>query len=272
MAETVKVVCRVRPFNNRELEIHQKSIENLPEWEKQPIRSVIDMNGKITAFLDHQHEYQEKERFSFDESFWSIPVEQQKGSNAFCSQAFVYTKIGTPTLQNCWDGFNTCIFAYGQTGAGKTFTMMGDDLNPGLIPRLCQDLFHTTDARTMEDTMTSSSEDDKVTEYIIEARFLEIYNEHVKDLLWQKATPEDQAQGYDKDNLKVRYFPGQGPQVVGLTAVRVTKWSEMVDLIRIGASNRTEAATKMNDHSSRSHAVFKITFSQITKLIPKKTI
>eukprot|EP00760_Papus_ankaliazontas_P035501 PhM_4_TR7837/c0_g1_i1/m.13949/K10392/KIF1; kinesin family member 1 len=279
-SDNVKVICRVRPFNEREKGLVVKENEAVShDWDRKQLRAIVDMYGKVTVVLDHHNEFAEKHRFSFDESFWSIPDEQQKSGNEFATQELVFRRIGGPALQHSWNGFNTCLFAYGQTGAGKTYTMMGTDSDPGLIPQLCQELFNSIQRRTMEDA--ENMEEGKVNEYTVEARFLEIYNEHVKDLLWDLDSDDISVHsgsglvggsgGVDRENLKVRNFPGQGPVVVGLTAVKVQSWEQMVNLIDVGTSNRTQAATKMNDRSSRSHAVFRITFTQTTKLLPKKS-
>ena len=83
-----------------------------------------------------------------------------------------YNSIGRGALDNALNGFNACIFAYGQTGSGKTYSMMGTPDEPGIIRRLCEDLFRTTEERTT----------DKI-KFSVEVSYLEIYNEQAFDLL-----------------------------------------------------------------------------------------
>lgn len=263
-SDNVVVVCRVRPFNARELQLHEERNASLPAWERQELRSVITMEGGATQFLDAREDFCMKEQFGFDENLWSVPPSQQQSNQPFATQAVVFDKVGRPTLQHTVDGYNTCLFAYGQTGSGKTYTMMGggsdgDDENErGLIPRTCEALFDRV--RQLEAHAGDSAVSGIVESFHVEATFLEIYNEHVKDLLWELGDPAlQEAERWDGDNLKVRHVPGQGPYVVGLTHVAVASWEHCSRLLAIGMENRSMAATNMNDRSSRSHAVFKIT-------------
>jgi len=106
---------------------------------------------------------------------------------------------------------------------------------------------------------------------VSEVRYIEIYNELVKDLLWTLSTlPPDVKAKVNSENMKIRSTPGQGAFVENLTAVEVRTWQACVDLINKGNSSRHVAATKMNDRSSRSHAVFMVKVLQITQTIPKK--
>eukprot|EP00760_Papus_ankaliazontas_P039644 PhM_4_TR9746/c4_g2_i1/m.99873/K17914/KIF13; kinesin family member 13 len=261
--DNVKVCCRVRPFNEREMNLYAREMERVPADERMPMRSIIEMNGRDTAFLDHTMDYIEKERFGFDESFWSVTDEQQTSVNPYASQEDVFEGIGTPVLRHAWKGFNSCIFAYGQTGSGKTHTMMGSDDDLGLIPRICTRLFEEVNAK-LEEIAADPAPTQEVT-LNVEVRFMEIYMEKVHDLL-----AEYNNEGRSKaESLRVRHHPTQGPFVEGLSVFHVTSWEDCKRLINIGNAERTTAETKMNERSSRSHAVFKITFIQTTKSIPK---
>lgn len=146
-------------------------------------------------------------------------------------------------LQHSFDGYNVCIFAYGQTGAGKSYTMMGkqEDGQEGIIPQICKDLFnriHTNDNTDIK--------------HSVEVSYMEIYCERVRDLLNPK----------NKGNLRVREHPLLGPYVEDLSKLAVTSYEDIHDLIDEGNKARTVAATNMNETSSRSHAVFTIFFTQ----------
>lgn len=169
----------------------------------------------------------------------------------------VYTDIGEEMLQHSFDGYNVCIFAYGQTGAGKSYTMMGKqevEGQEGIIPMLCKDLFR----RIKEES------GDEI-QFAVEVSYMEIYCERVRDLLNPK----------NKANLKVREHPLLGPYVEDLSKLAVTSYEDIHDLIDEGNKARTVAATNMNETSSRSHAVFTIFFTQrrhdrITDLVTEK--
>uniref|UniRef100_A0A8C6P5Z5 Kinesin family member 1C n=1 Tax=Nothobranchius furzeri TaxID=105023 RepID=A0A8C6P5Z5_NOTFU len=140
-------------------------------------------------------------------------------------------------------GYNVCIFAYGQTGAGKSYTMMGkqEPDQEGIIPQLCEDLFQRT-GKNIDPDLT----------YSVEVSYMEIYCERVRDLL----NPTSQG------SLRVREHPILGPYVEDLSKLAVTGLADIRELMDEGNKARTVAATNMNETSSRSHAVFTIVFTQ----------
>jgi hypothetical protein len=186
----------------------------------------------------------EEKSFTFDNSFWSHDPEDEH----YATQEDVYDSLGEEFLDHNFEGYHTCIFAYGQTGAGKSYTMMGTPDQPGLIPRTCEDLFERI-AAAQEETPNIS--------YNVRVSYFEVYNEHVRDLL-VPVVPH-QPPYY----LKIRESPTEGPYVKDLTEVPVRSLHEILRYMRIGDNNRTTASTKMNDTSSRSHAVFTIMLKQI---------
>lgn len=161
----------------------------------------------------------------------------------FSTQSMVYKDIGEEMLQHSFDGYNVCIFAYGQTGAGKSYTMMGkqEEGQEGIIPLICKDLFGRILATGNSDL-----------KYSVEVSYMEIYCERVRDLLNPK----------NKGNLRVREHPLLGPYVEDLSKLVVQDYGDIHDLIDEGNKARTVAATNMNETSSRSHAVFTIFFTQ----------
>ncbi|XP_050081304.1 kinesin-like protein unc-104 isoform X1 [Anopheles maculipalpis] len=225
---SVKVAVRVRPFNSREIARESKCI--------------IEMAGNTTCITNPKvppGSSESVKRFNYDYSYWSHDPRDLE----FSTQAMVYSDIGEEMLQHSFDGYNVCIFAYGQTGAGKSYTMMGkqEDGQEGVIPMICKDLF-----RRIQET---ESDDLK---YSVEVSYMEIYCERVRDLLNPK----------NKGNLKVREHPLLGPYVEDLSKLAVTSYQDIHDLIDEGNKARTVAATNMNETSSRSHAVFTIFFTQ----------
>ncbi|CAG5033343.1 unnamed protein product [Parnassius apollo] len=225
---SVKVAVRVRPFNSREI--------------SKECKCIIEMTGNTTVILNPKAPPGNKDgakSFNFDFSYWS----HNPNDPEFSSQIMVYKDIGEEMLQHAFDGYNICIFAYGQTGAGKSYTMMGrgEEGQEGIIPQICKDLFRRIRQTTCDDL-----------KYSVEVSYMEIYCERVRDLLNPK----------NKGNLRVREHPALGPYVEDLSKLAVTSYEDIYDLIDEGNKARTVAATNMNETSSRSHAVFTIFFTQ----------
>uniref|UniRef100_A0A8B9KH85 plus-end-directed kinesin ATPase n=1 Tax=Astyanax mexicanus TaxID=7994 RepID=A0A8B9KH85_ASTMX len=223
---SVKVAVRVRPFNSREMSKESKCI--------------IQMSGNTTTILNPKVP-KETKSFNFDYSYWSHTSPEDIN---YASQQLVYRDIGEEMLLHAFEGYNVCIFAYGQTGAGKSYTMMGrqEKDQQGIIPLLCEDLF----------TKINDSNNDNSMSYSVEVSYMEIYCERVRDLLNPK----------NKGNLRVREHPLLGPYVEDLSKLAVTSYNDIQDLMDSGNKARTVAATNMNETSSRSHAVFNIIFTQ----------
>mmetsp|Transcript_16675 Transcript_16675/g.49035 ORF Transcript_16675/g.49035 Transcript_16675/m.49035 type:complete len:1171 (+) Transcript_16675:59-3571(+) len=218
-ATNVKVAVRVRPFNSREMNFEKSCVLEMRENQTM-------VRGKFTKDGSPK-------KFSFDHSLWSHTADDAH----FVSQEQVYEALGRDVLENSLEGYNACIFAYGQTGSGKTYTMMGTPKDEGVIPRLCRELFSRTTGTPREGVR-----------HKIEVSYMEIYNEKVKDLLAVK--------GDAGHTLKVREHKAMGPYVQGLLKLAVTSFEDVSVLMDQGNSMRTTAKTKMNDTSSRSHAIF----------------
>ncbi|XP_036208698.1 kinesin-like protein KIF1B isoform X5 [Myotis myotis] len=223
---SVKVAVRVRPFNSRETSKESKCI--------------IQMQGNSTSIVNPKNPKEAPKSFSFDYSYWSHTSPEDP---CFASQNRVYNDIGKEMLLHAFEGYNVCIFAYGQTGAGKSYTMMGkqEDSQAGIIPQLCEELFEKINDNCNEEIS-----------YSVEVSYMEIYCERVRDLLNPK----------NKGNLRVREHPLLGPYVEDLSKLAVTSYTDIADLMDAGNKARTVAATNMNETSSRSHAVFTIVFTQ----------
>jgi hypothetical protein len=182
----------------------------------------------------------EEKTFTFDNSFWS----HDTSSAHYAHQEDVYNCLGEEFLDHNFEGYHTCIFAYGQTGSGKSYTMMGTPEQPGLIPRTCEDLFQRIETN-----------DSANVSYSVRVSYFEVYNEHVRDLFQPRTDPPHY--------LKIRESPTEGPYVKDLTEIQVKNYNDILKYMRMGDSSRTTASTKMNDTSSRSHAVFTIMLKQI---------
>lgn len=222
----MKVAVRVRPFNSRETSKESKCI--------------IQMQGNSTSIINPKNPKEAPKSFSFDYSYWSHTSPEDP---CFASQNRVYNDIGKEMLLHAFEGYNVCIFAYGQTGAGKSYTMMGkqEESQAGIIPQLCEELFEKINDNCNEEMS-----------YSVEVSYMEIYCERVRDLLNPK----------NKGHLRVREHPLLGPYVEDLSKLAVTSYTDIADLMDAGNKARTVAATNMNETSSRSHAVFTIVFTQ----------
>ncbi|TSK49616.1 Kinesin-like protein KIF1B [Bagarius yarrelli] len=185
---SVKVAVRVRPFNSREIGKESKCI--------------IQMSGNTTTIINPKQP-KENKSFNFDYSYWSHTSPEDVN---YACQKQVYKDIGEEMLLHAFEGYNVCIFAYGQTGAGKSYTMMGkqEKDQQGIIPLLCEDLF----------TKINDNGDNNMS-YSVEVSYMEIYCERVRDLLNPK----------NKGNLRVREHPLMGPYVEDLT-VAATNMNE----------------------------------------------
>ncbi|KRZ40865.1 Kinesin-like protein KIF13A [Trichinella pseudospiralis] len=229
MAEDkLKVFVRVRPLSKKEALLNTHCIVNVDDCRITIKRSTN--NGKTSTF-------------TYDNCFWSF----RNTDKEYKSQEDVFHDVGHDLLDDVFLGYNACIFAYGQTGSGKSYTMMGTKEQPGLIPRLCIELFRRID------------EDRQDVTFKVEVSYFEIYNEKVRDLLDPNST---------KSNLKVREHAILGPYVDGLSNLAVSSKAQVLALIEEGNKLRTVAATSINAESSRSHAniCIRVTQSKLDKV------
>ncbi|KAJ3270073.1 kinesin-like nuclear fusion protein [Terramyces sp. JEL0728] len=224
----IRVFCRMRPLLGEEITKNDDSLcqINFPNAEN---------SIELVQFLENAAGNKTNAKtipFKFDRVFLpSTP------------QSEVFGEI-SQLVQSALDGYNVCIFAYGQTGSGKTFTMEGppkvngiDDPNTGMIPRAVQQIF--AHAEKLKE---------KGWEYAMEAQYLEIYNETLRDLL----TKDDGSKPHDIKHD----FNNNSTLVTNTTAVSVTTPDEVFALLAKAGSNRAVAATNCNERSSRSHSVF----------------
>jgi len=227
----VKVAVRVRPFTAAEKVIDP--------------RGCVFMQENVTVLSRGA----ERRQFTYDYSLWShdsFAVEEgvyykDSDESKYQDQTAVFEAVGQPALHNALKGFHACVFAYGQTGSGKSYTMVGDQANPGLIPLFCQELFSWAD----EAAASNRSLD-------VEVQIFEIYNEHLTDLLSEEL-PEPA--------ITVQETPA-GVYIDGLVSVGVRNYHELEEAMTRGNARRTQAATAMNDTSSRAHTIYRLVLTQ----------
>uniref|UniRef100_A0A803K2I0 Kinesin-like protein n=1 Tax=Xenopus tropicalis TaxID=8364 RepID=A0A803K2I0_XENTR len=216
-SESVRVVVRCRPMNSKEL---------AAGYER-----VVDVDVKLGQVAVKVHKGAANElpkTFTFDAVY---------DSNS--KQVELYDETFRPLVDSVLLGFNGTIFAYGQTGTGKTYTMEGVRIDPekrGVIPNSFEHIF----------THISRSQNQQ---YLVRASYLEIYQEEIRDLL-----SKDQSK-----RLELKERPDTGVYVKDLSSFVTKSVKEIEHVMNVGNQNRSVGATNMNEHSSRSHAIFMIT-------------
>ncbi|CAN4117318.1 unnamed protein product [Withania somnifera] len=230
----VQVLLRCRPFSNEELRSNAPQVVTCNEYQREVAVSQ-NIAGKHIDRI-----------FTFDKVFG--PSAQQRD---------LYDQAIIPIVNEVLEGFNCTIFAYGQTGTGKTYTMEGEckrsksgpngelPQEAGVIPRAVKQIFDTLESQNAE--------------YSVKVTFLELYNEEITDLL----APEDLCKVALEDRQK-KQLPlmedGKGGVLVrGLEEEIVTSANEIFTLLERGSSKRRTAETLLNKQSSRSHSLFSIT-------------
>ncbi|XP_036064024.1 kinesin-like protein KIF21A isoform X13 [Onychomys torridus] len=182
-------------------------------------------------------------------------------------QEQIYTQCIEKLIEGCFEGYNATVFAYGQTGAGKTYTMgTGFDVNimeeeQGIISRAVKHLFKSIE----EKKTTAIKHGVPPPEFKVNAQFLELYNEEVLDLF---DTTRDIDAKNKKSNIRIHEDSTGGIYTVGVTTRTVNTEPEMMQCLKLGALSRTTASTQMNVQSSRSHAIFTIHVCQ-TRVCPQ---
>lgn len=218
-SDKVRVVVRCRPLNTDEVSTNCKVLVQVDE-----------QRGSITVQVPKADPSIEPPKtFTFDTVF-----------PPGCKQVDIYNVVARPLVSCVLQGYNGTIFAYGQTGAGKTFTMEGERTTPelrGIIPNSFAHIFGAI-AKSVDDVR-----------FLVRVSYLEIYNEEVRDLLGK-----DQTQ-----HLEVKERPDVGVYVKDLSAFVVNNADDMDRIMTIGNKNRSVGSTKMNVNSSRSHAIFTVT-------------
>uniref|UniRef100_A0A182RJ75 Kinesin-like protein n=1 Tax=Anopheles funestus TaxID=62324 RepID=A0A182RJ75_ANOFN len=229
MAENVKVVVRCRPMNKRE---QQSNCKN-----------VIQIDNALVNLDNPNDPNAPQKSFQFDNAYGYAATTEN-----------IYSDICYTLVESVLEGYNATIFAYGQTGCGKSHTMQGTTYNLsaadpnnanniGIIPRSFEHIF---------EAISLASE----LRYLVLVSYLEIYNETIRDLL----QPQNQATG----SLQIKEVPSEGVTVQNLSLHTVHGIKECIELLELGAKNRMVGATLMNIESSRSHSIFSISLEQMS--------
>ncbi|CAM9753066.1 unnamed protein product [Lampetra fluviatilis] len=219
-AEAVKVVVRCRPTNEREKNLGCKVVVSMD-------------TARGQCFIQKPGSGDEPKQFTFDGTYFIESSTEQ-----------IYNDIAYPLVEGVVEGYNGTVFAYGQTGCGKSFTMQGvsePSAQRGVIPRAFEHIFESIQCA-------------ENTKFLFRASYLEIYNEEIRDLLGKDT----------KQRLELKEHPERGVYVRDLSMHTVHSVAECERIMQAGWSNRATGATLMNKDSSRSHSIFSIHLEMCT--------
>ncbi|XP_063957027.1 kinesin-like protein KIF17 isoform X1 [Lytechinus pictus] len=214
MAEAVKVIVRCRPLNAREKSLNCKTVVKMD-------------GGRGFCEIFKPNSKDPSKSFTFDGAYFVDSTTEQ-----------IYGDIAYPLVDGVLEGYNGTIFAYGQTGCGKSFSMQGitdPATQRGIIPRAFEHIFENIQVA-------------EGLKYLVRASYLEIYNEEIRDLLGKDA----------KARLELKEHPDRGVYVKDLTMHIVHNTRECEQIMELGWKNRSVGSTLMNADSSRSHSIFTI--------------
>eukprot|EP00929_Paragymnodinium_shiwhaense_P046981 TRINITY_DN23869_c0_g1_i3.p1 TRINITY_DN23869_c0_g1~~TRINITY_DN23869_c0_g1_i3.p1 ORF type:complete len:1005 (-),score=300.47 TRINITY_DN23869_c0_g1_i3:207-3221(-) len=243
----VAVGVRIRPFNQRELDLGACLCVQ--------VEDTTTILNPPPGGQDDGGKRREPKRFTFDASFWSHDgfLEEPSGylkpkpGSDYADQNIVFERFGQAVLDNAWAGYHCCLFAYGQTGAGKSYSMVGYGANRGIVPACCQEMFRR---------ITANKDPDLTYEVLVS--IIEIYNEQVQDcLIAPKLRP--------KKGLDINENKQLGIYINGVTKRPVRSYDSIEATMNEGMSNRTVGHTIMNATSSRAHTVLVIEFKQVSQ-------
>jgi kinesin family protein 18/19 len=225
-ATRMMVGVRVRPLSKSERAKGSHSCLTVAEGTQVFAKDPDDkMGGRDYLRLQHNKD----QAYQFDHAF-----SDESGS------AEVYEKLVQRVVRAVMAGYNGACFAYGATGSGKTFTMLGEAGAPGVMPA------------AVAEVMAAARNDDEC-EYSFGVTYVEIYNEKVKDLLNPHAAAD----------LEVREDARQGTHIQGAVERKVSSEVEIMEYMQAGSMYRTTEATNCNEVSSRSHAVLQLSVKAI---------
>ncbi|XP_023036472.1 osmotic avoidance abnormal protein 3 isoform X1 [Drosophila willistoni] len=217
MGENVKVIVRCRPMNQKEIKAKCENVVEISEY----CISVLNPSAKTAP----------RKVFTFDTVYDTISNTET-----------IYNDMCYPLVESTLEGYNATIFAYGQTGCGKTHTMQGDGSNIGVIQKCFDHIFESI-------AMASNIR------FLALVSYLEIYNENIRDLL-----SGDEFSATVSHPLKE--VPGIGVTVPSLTTQAVVNAKQCYHWLCFGNKNRATASTLMNENSSRSHTIFSVSLEQ----------
>ena len=229
----ILVCVRCRPLSSLEYQLSAYETIRIMDNKMVILMDPIEYNGPNTIFKNRSREQTYAFDFAFDKN---------------TTQETVFQNSTKFLIEGVVNGYNATVFAYGATGAGKTYTMLGTESNPGIMPLTLKELF------------TKVKQFKSEREYKLKFWYLEIYNENIRDLLRFMNTSNANSNNIIEENesLDLREDPVKGIVVNGITEINVTNSNDMLKILKRGNRNRTQEATGANETSSRSHAILQV--------------
>lgn len=210
----IRVFCRCRPLAQDEIEKGSTSVVDFDSSQENELQIICSDSSR--------------KQFKFDHVF--KPEDNQES-------VFAQTM---PIVTSVLDGYNVCIFAYGQTGTGKTYTMEGTSENRGV------------NYRTLEELFRISRERSSIMRYELLVSMLEVYNEKIRDLLVENSN-------HPAKKLDIKQSAEGTQEVPGLVEARVHDTDDVWSLLKSGSQVRSVGSTNANEFSSRSHCLLRVT-------------
>ena len=233
----ILVCVRCRPLSLSEKQLSTNETIRIMDNKMVVLIDPIEYNAPKNVFKNRSRE----QTYAFDYAF-----------DKNCNQYTVFENSTKFLIDGVVNGYNATVFAYGATGAGKTYTMLGNDNNPGIMPLTLRELFNKV-----------NSFNDR--EYKLKFWYLEIYNENIRDLLkfMGRNISSNNLDNTDmnitsNEYLDLREDPEKGIIVNGITEININNSNDMLKILKRGNRNRTQEATGANETSSRSHAILQV--------------
>jgi len=246
--DNIHTYLRIRPFNR----------------EEKGSRRSFRRKGRTAHLIEDEQSssqnWARKKSSDFGYQFNAILDSSNSNVGDRVTQERVFDAIGPSIVETCVQGFNSCIFTYGCSGSGKSYTLFGKNGHPteiGLIPRLMQAMNDKVDQRLLTEEYLGG-------EKIYKVSYLEIYNNEVRDLLVYPKSPNPK--------LEIRVNPALGTFIDGLDESICQTVEEIQELLQHGAVNRIIGTTANNARSSRSHAIVTIKLEMLTKVLASQKV
>jgi len=251
-SSNILVVVRCRPMSENEKRAKEEDVVKVIDGQQ-----MIIHDPGHTAVNDMRKARVRDRHFAFDHAFGQTTPSDK-----------VYNSTTRFLVDGVVAGFNATVFAYGATGSGKTYTMLGAPQTPGLMVLTLRDLYKEIDRAQAASVAAANAYDAEVNlpskkkgskavlriEYKVSLSYVEVYNENIRDLLSES--------GDSQEFLDLREDPTRGNCVAGVSEHSVSNTNDIMSLLSAGNRRRTQEPTSANKESSRSHAVLQIHVSQ----------
>jgi hypothetical protein len=203
--------------------------------------------------------FQQQQRFQFDDVLDGGATQQE-----------LYERVGEPLLKHALEGKHASLIAYGQSGSGKSHSVMGTPTAPGVVPQLCEELFrHLDEMRRSSNNNASSSS----STWAVALSIMEIYNENVRDLLGGNPNSKNNSNNNSAALPSLQLVTDAKTGAArprDLTVVPVTSCGDVMQHVDAAMRRRATAATRLNEQSSRSHMIVQLELRETRRVVLTK--